>query len=439
MDPIIIILGLIGGIVIFINPIVGLLTTIALIPQSIIPSMSSTIFGIFTVATPIKIIGGITFVSVFIKQLLERKRLNFIKKHQLKYFIIFLLWIIISGFSQPGSFTRENFTLFTSFAMLGFIILVLIINKKRFKLALWVGLISTFAVAIHEFIYYAYSNKTISVSGASYGSGYFAIGLIPFIGIAFYNSFTEKNKLLTIFSLIISAIIASTLILTFSRGGILGFAGLLLIGMLKSNNKFKSFIFFIVFGLLLVSVMPPRVWEKFEKTKINVPSSDQVVQSTQLRWIHINIAWRIFLEHPLNGIGIGNYYWECGKYAPIGHGRAHNTYLEILAELGIIGLFIFAGILFYTFKTLENIIQSQHEAYSGYAKGLYTGLAGFLIAALFLHAQQEKVLWFVIFMAMALENVWEKEKTGLRVGELSGSRVNKARLRNNSHKSQVTR
>ena len=112
----------------------------------------------------------------------------------------------------------------------------------------------------------------------------------------------------------------------------------------------------------------------------------------------------MFLEHPLVGVGVGNYYYECRKYAPIFAGRAHTTYLEIMAELGIIGIFLFLGILFSTFKTLKKIIRSNSPI-SGYARGLYIGLAGFLIAAIFLHAQQEKALWFVIFMAAALEQI----------------------------------
>ena len=90
MDPVIIIIGSIGAIVIFINPFVGLLTTIALIPQSLLSALSNMLFGAFTMVTPIKIIGGITFISVVIKNLFERNKWDFLKKAQTKYFILFL-------------------------------------------------------------------------------------------------------------------------------------------------------------------------------------------------------------------------------------------------------------------------------------------------------------------------------------------------------------
>ncbi len=56
-------------------------------------------------------------------------------------------------------------------------------------------------------------------------------------------------------------------------------------------------------------------------------------------------AWSIFREHPIIGIGLGNFYevWSNGyiEYPNLlGLQRVHNDYLEIAADLGLIGFFL---------------------------------------------------------------------------------------------------
>lgn len=405
-----IILGFVGGITILINPFLGLLATSGLIPLSLFPAIAGSFLGVFSVATPIKIAGTLTFVSSFIRHISERKSWDFLKKPQMRFFMLFLAWIFISGFTQPGFAARENFTLFISFAVLGFIILSLIDSIKRFRWVLWAALIPVFIVSLNAVLNYLSFGQAIRVSGASYGPNYFAIGLLPFLGIAFYNISTEKKKILKIFSLIITLVIASALVFTFSRAGLVGFSGMLLTATLKAKKKIRAFLLLVICLTLLINVLPSQVWERFGQTEATLERLEETsnVNSTKRRLLLAKAAWKMFLEHPLVGVGVGNYYYECRKYAPIHAGRAHTTYLEIMAELGIIGIFLFLGILFNTFKILKKIIKSNCPV-GGYARGLWIGLVGFLIAAIFLHAQQEKALWFVVFMAAALERIVRKK------------------------------
>ena len=61
------------------------------------------------------------------------------------------------------------------------------------------------------------------------------------------------------------------------------------------------------------------------------------------RMAHWQSAWYMFLDHPWNGLGLGNYPAAYPAYQllsnfkdPLGH--AHNLYLNILAESGVSGL-----------------------------------------------------------------------------------------------------
>ena len=407
----IILIGIIIAMLILANPFMGLVITTLLIPQAILQAFGQSIFGLFTMATPIKIIGGLTFLSAFMKQVLEKRSWAFIKKPQIKFFLLFLMWIYISGFVHPGFATRENFTMFASFFMLAFIILALVNNIRRFKIILWAILSCMFFVSLYSIYGYLASGGTIRISGADYGPNEFAISLLPALAISFYTFFTRKGLAGKMLSLIMSFAIFSALVLTFSRGGLIGFLSMLFIALIKTKRKIITIFLAIVIVAGLANFMPSDFWERIEKTKVEEKMmGDEAIDSTTRRYLLAKAAWQMFLDNPIFGRGIGNYYYECRNYQPISPGRAHNMYLEVAAELGSIGLFFMLGIFFTTLKSLGRIIKNNKE-FANYAKGFYVGLFGFFISAIFLHSQQDKILWFMIFMAAALENIAVNNKT----------------------------
>ena len=52
MEFFLIVLAVIAGIIMLVNPFIGLLATIALIPQALIPSLSGSFMGAFSAMTP---------------------------------------------------------------------------------------------------------------------------------------------------------------------------------------------------------------------------------------------------------------------------------------------------------------------------------------------------------------------------------------------------
>lgn len=402
--------GILVALAILIKPYLGLIITVALMPQAILQAFSGSLFGVFSMATPIKVVGGLTFVSTVMQHILKRKNLFFLRSPQIRFYILFCIWILISGFSQPGFATRENFTNFASFTIFGFIIFSLVDSLRKFKIVLWTSIITTFLVSQKAVLNFSGFNRLSGMSGTYYGANEFAIFLLPVLGIAFYTIFVEKKIILKALSIITTLSILVAVVATFSRGAIIGLSVMFLISISGARKKIIAFIFATFVLILFIKLAPPSVWEKFEHTSISETErgEDPTVSSTTRRLLLARAAWNMFLDQPLIGAGIGNYYYGCRKYEFIVAGRAHSMYLEIMAELGIIGFSLFLMILFFTLQTLKKLIK-QCSLFSLYAKGLYIGLLGFLVAAIFLHAQQEKILWFVIFMAVALENIVQKQ------------------------------
>jgi hypothetical protein len=80
---------------------------------------------------------------------------------------------------------------------------------------------------------------------------------------------------------------------------------------------------------------------------------------TEPRSLYYHVAWREYLGHPLLGSGAGTFahYWlrwgDIGRWG--GALDAHSLYLEMLAELGPIGLCLLVGFLLYPLRrTIEH-------------------------------------------------------------------------------------
>jgi O-antigen ligase len=408
MIPIFIIVGIISTIGIFINPIFGLVLTVILIPISTQLTLGGSFLGIFSMVTPIKIIGSLTFISTLIHYGAKKSVWDLLKKPQIRYFLLFLAWIFISGFTQPGFASRENFTIFISNAMLGVIILILVRDIKKLRLVLWLIIITILIICTQAVLSYTGIKRA---GGTGYGPNEFAIMILPFIAVTFYMVSAEKNKMLKFILLGIMAIIFFALFSTVSRGGIVGLGGMLLISTFKAKKKILAIISVCIMVFLFINVMPQNLRERFGKTQVTAKygTGDGDIDSTTRRYNLSLAAWRMFRAHPIFGVGVGNYFYQNRDYVPVSPGRAHNMYLEMMAELGIIGIILFLSVIFYTFRSLNRIIKTNSKL-NGYAKGFYVGLAGFLIAGVFLHAQTDRILWFFIFISVALEQIYLKEK-----------------------------
>ena len=103
------------------------------------------------------------------------------------------------------------------------------------------------------------------------------------------------------------------------------------------------------------------------------------------------VALRLFESHPVFGIGVGRFYEESGdlmRSLPVGQyyirENAHNTFLQVLAELGVVGLGWLLVVIAMPLRGLFATAASSLEAPAArrVAIGIGAGVAVFLVSAL---------------------------------------------------------
>lgn len=117
-------------------------------------------------------------------------------------------------------------------------------------------------------------------------------------------------------------------------------------------------------------------------------------------------------SHPLTGVGLNNFRPLVAQYEDPGEKvikLAHNTHLEIAAELGVPALIVFLGIFVAAFRALGRVRRRTHDAASTHlsniALGMQAGLVAYLVSAFFVSAWWQKLVWLLIFLTMCLHGV----------------------------------
>ncbi|MEN6479878.1 MAG: O-antigen ligase family protein [Anaerolineales bacterium] len=119
------------------------------------------------------------------------------------------------------------------------------------------------------------------------------------------------------------------------------------------------------------------------------------------RLAHWEAAWRMFSRHPYGGVGLGQYAVVYPEVAlprwsdPLGH--AHNYYLHVLAELGLVGLTLFLVLCVAVPVVLWRCLRTL----SGVERGLGLGALG-MWGHLLAHSLVDNLFVHELYLLMAL-------------------------------------
>ena len=193
------------------------------------------------------------------------------------------------------------------------------------------------------------------------------------------------------------------LFLSASRGGIISFAvELVVLALLLLIRRIRTKHMLVGGAVVLVAVLAvswigvQQVLERFA----NYKSLDVTVgKRASMR----HDTWRIFLDHPIAGTGLGTLQMVFPPYESLYDGRVvnhtHNDYLELLAETGILGglcwIWFLGVLLLESLKGMENLQSSFNSALN--LSGL-VGCCGILVHSLVdfnMHIPANALLFFI--------------------------------------------
>ncbi len=140
------------------------------------------------------------------------------------------------------------------------------------------------------------------------------------------------------------------------------------------------------------------------------------------------VGWRMVEDEPIRGIGAGNfpissihYLLEPGALVRddfiVDEPKvAHNTYLGVLAELGIIGLLLFLGVVVFslgcTVLAAKRAERSGDRQIEVLARALFVALVGLLAADFFVSREYSKQLWLLMALCPVMLELSRRSAAG---------------------------
>ncbi|MEN3332504.1 MAG: hypothetical protein V7641_1869 [Blastocatellia bacterium] len=159
-----------------------------------------------------------------------------------------------------------------------------------------------------------------------------------------------------LFYLTCAGILGLGVILTFSRGGFLGLVAMaaVLIWKVGRHNRALTATAFVIITTVFIVAMPVGYSSRI--TTIFDSSSDPTGSSEARRDL-LERAASVAANHLVIGVGIGN-----SPIYSLHEQRAHNSYLEISAELGAAGLIAYLIMIFAPLRSLRRIERDTIKA-----------------------------------------------------------------------------
>lgn len=304
----------------------------------------------------------LTFITIMLNKKIYFYKINFFILLYISFVILCLastLWAV--DFYQ--SFFR---TIQLSLLLIN--IMIIYLSFKNFNLensflnGILLGVLINFLILIGV-LHVSFDPYTLVGGGRALGTTGNAnmlaiIMLISiFVSFIYLNKKEKINKLMYYYQYINLFISSYIIFLTMSKKGIIFGFVLLIIILLLSLKDFKKFINIMFFSILLIGVFVNfididvssylnHIIGRFSSFGKNVNEVSDPFGSTGERIFLINFGLSTFQNSPIFGHGIANFFLlnERNIYA-------HNNYIELLVDLGIVGIVLYYSIHVYLLKS----------------------------------------------------------------------------------------
>ncbi|MGB7069766.1 MAG: O-antigen ligase family protein [Pyrinomonadaceae bacterium] len=221
------------------------------------------------------------------------------------------------------------------------------------------------------------------------------------LGLLFGRSTDKDKRIFLIFAVVLMGIAT---VLTSSRGGMLSFLGVLTTVIVAnyirgkqlhghSSENYRGFVrkfaiaasgaalMLLIFGMVILLGGDQSL---IRGIGLSGGAGDLTSGRTHI-W---NVAWQVFMENPILGTGLDTFGVSYPRFDSTGGAMrvemAHNDYLQILTDAGVVGFAMVAAFIFLLFKTSLAVIGKAKDGFRrGAATGALAGCFGILIHSFF--------------------------------------------------------
>ncbi|MBW9153575.1 O-antigen ligase [Clostridium estertheticum] len=276
------------------------------------------------------------------------------------------------------------------------------------------GLLSIFGIIQHfttigldkKFVEHYPGYTVVRIATTMFNPNAYAAFLILIIFPVVMLTIYEKNKNIKGMYGIISVLLFVNIIMTYSRNAQVGVCiGAVVLCVIYSYKLIIAF-----GGIGILTLFMPSVLDR-----VRALTNDSQNESRIKLW---KTAIMMIKDHPILGVGNGNYISRYNEYVSKYKGLsynaykrypAHNSYLKVESELGIVGIVSFLAILVTSLFRVKKLFTITNDKF---IKAFYMGAFASMIAFFFMNISDNlffvpmatTYFWFLIASAESLLN-----------------------------------
>jgi len=401
-------------------PYLGIAVTLASLPLiDILPEISWA-------SSVVALLGGVTLVSFILSQFrLKYEAVQGRSKMSSALLVgfLFVLWMVLSNPSaaiEPEPDGRVWVVTFIQLWIFVWLTVSLFDNPQKIDILMFLFVVVAFISAVYAGFQGVIGKSVLAsvravglAAGANSAARYFVVALM----FALFLFPKQRNIILKILLIGAMIVLLYGVFLTISRTGLLllvGGMGLYIMQNLQSR-KIAQPIFILLLVLSVVWLFAENI---VSISKSILPSIMAGTDTVRLRYGLWQAGIRMWVDHPIAGVGIGKFGENLARYGwdivPVRYQAiqlgAHNMYIAILSETGIIGLFIFIGMFVLALKDLVTAMRSSNTDISDLAKNWIIVIILVLLAGITKHDQYDKLNWIMIGIAVSISKLSEREQ-----------------------------
>lgn len=377
--------------------------------------IGGSFLGVIPDFTVIKLLGLVGFAWALVRLATGGIPEGVLASRQAKLFAAFFVGVILAGLlSGTGFIAVSRYLAFLLF--LPFVLASVRSHEdlRRVLYAMALSFILTFPYGLRQMLRF-----DARMGVGLYEPNYLAANLALVIPVALAIAGVQPTPRKRLLWLLGSLVLMASLFLTSSRGGFLGLLAAATIFVYRRRGAGPALA--LIIGLVLAA-LPTNLGERALATLFEDARAPAGLEASNEA--HLALFWgalRMIADAPLTGVGPYNFKTLSAAYSGLDRDFiAHNSYLELAAELGLPVLVIFLLLVAAVFRGLRRAVavgadSPESRELAAWAEGLRSGLIGFLVAGTFISAQYEKWFWLVVFLSIVVERLVARSQAAVRV------------------------
>jgi putative inorganic carbon (HCO3(-)) transporter len=320
-------------------------------------------------------------------------------------FLVFVTWFVLSAFRAIDTVSSYGAVQALAKLVLPFLAgATLLKDEKDARPLLWTIVLAQGYVGFEMNLNYLFKGFNEAAEGfGGMDNNFFGASLVCVIGPALMLALTSKTWWSRCLATVAGVLILHTILLTFSRGAMLGLVAVVIAVVVIMPKRPKYIAAVLVVVLLAARLVGPQLASRYGTIFVEEEGRDASSETRLDLW---RDCLKVIAAYPVFGVGPWNwsvvaesYGWPPGK-------SAHSVWMETAAEIGLPGavsLIAFFGLAAVRLWPIARARQTDaNRSESGIAAGVVLSIVGFVVAGQFVSAKDLEAPYFITLAGIPL-------------------------------------